>query len=113
MPPLFYRENVERHAPWAVARKQANINAMERIEGDYELSPLPMKVFPRPCLILVGRQDSRVGFLEALETDRDVKVEHHATTATARKRSKADSRTTSRRRISSRFSRTARYWSSR
>ena len=75
MPPRFKAENDERHAPWARARQRARLSVLERIEGNYELDPLPTQVFERPTLILVGRQDSRVGFCEALHTGEEVKPE--------------------------------------
>jgi len=58
-------------------RKRAKVDVLEQIEteGNYELDPLPLKVFERPSLIIVGRQDSRVGFLEALETGEEVRAE--------------------------------------
>ncbi|MGH7188056.1 MAG: alpha/beta fold hydrolase [Acetobacteraceae bacterium] len=73
MPPRFYAENDERHARWVTARASANLDALETIEATYELDPLPVSVFDGPTLIVVGRQDSRVGFLEALESGQEVR----------------------------------------
>jgi pimeloyl-ACP methyl ester carboxylesterase len=75
MPPRFKIENDERHAPWYRARQRGRLAVIERIEEEYELDPVPKAIFARPTLILVGRQDSRVGFLEALETGKEVRPE--------------------------------------
>lgn len=75
MPPRFKIDNDQRHASWARARQRARLSVLERIEGNYELDPLPKQVFDRPTLILVGRQDSRAGFLEVLQTGTEVKPE--------------------------------------
>jgi pimeloyl-ACP methyl ester carboxylesterase len=72
LPVAFHAENANRDESWAHARARANLNVLKRIEAEYELDPLPTKVFERPTLIIVGRQDSRVGFLEALATNKDV-----------------------------------------
>lgn len=75
MPSRFKVENDERHAPWRRARQRGRLSVIEQIEREYELDPLPRTVFLRPTLILVGRQDSRVGFLEALATGSEVRPE--------------------------------------
>ena len=72
MPPAFHSQNQGRHRPWSAARKRSNLAVMKAIETDYELDPLPLNVYEPPTLIVVGRQDSRVGFLEALATAKDV-----------------------------------------
>jgi pimeloyl-ACP methyl ester carboxylesterase len=73
MPDLFEIENDERHESWLQARKRANLDVLKTIEAHYELRPRPRKIFEKPSLIIVGRQDTRVGFLEALETGKEIR----------------------------------------
>lgn len=76
LPKPFRAENDRRHALWNIARSRANLEVLKRIEADYELRPLPTKTFERPALILVGRQDTRVGYLEALAVESGVAPVH-------------------------------------
>ncbi len=75
MPEAYREEVAAKRKSWLAEREKAEANSefLKQIHGDranYELKPRPFARYDKPVLVIVGRQDTRAGYVEALETRR-------------------------------------------